>query len=85
MTIKEVTEKLENNNVYPDQVCLKNGVFTVKWGYYYHNGRTPDKYCAQIIRVFPLVTIVESGDHFGSFKGGKSVSANSHFFVKFKP
>lgn len=80
----QVSQKLSEKQVYPDQLTLRSGIFTARWGYFYRHGRSASRYEDQIREVFPSAEIIDSGDHWAPFKGGASIHNSSHFYVKFK-
>lgn len=79
LSIKDVRDALN-----PDSVSLKNGVFTIRRGFYYTNGFTADAYAAKVKAAFPTVRILDSGEVWKPFRGGASVAASSHWYVKFE-
>jgi hypothetical protein len=84
MTTKEVRDRLERASCHPDTLSQKDGVFTVRRGFFYTHGFTADGYAAKVQAVFPEATILEKGEVWKSFRGGASVVARqSHWFVKF--
>lgn len=62
----------------------KRGNYVARWSYYYPMGRTTQKYEALIKEEFPTCEIINSGNHWASFRGGQSVAQGSHFYVEFK-
>lgn len=78
MTLKQVRE------IFPaDTHSVKNGVFTVRRGFFYSNGFSADAYAAKVLAAFPTATIVDCGEVWKAFRGGASVAQGSHWFVKF--
>ena len=69
--------------LHMDTISRRSGIITVRHSYYYRFGKTVESYEARIKEHFPNAKILESGDHFASFRGVQSVVAGSHFFVKF--
>jgi hypothetical protein len=78
MKAQEVADQLT-----ADQVSLKSGVFTARWGFFYTGGKSSKTYVDQVTRVFPGVTIVDHGEVWKPFKGTAPVAKQSHWFVKF--
>ncbi len=62
---------------------LRNGVFTIRKGFFYTGGYTEQMLAAAVKKAFPTAVILESGEVWKSFRGGASVAAQSHWFVKF--
>jgi hypothetical protein len=81
MTTKEVRAKLEG--VF-DSVSQKDGVFTVRLGFFYTFGKTTEDVENSVRRAFPNAEIVDSGQVWKPFSGGASVARSSHWFVKFR-
>ena len=69
--------------LHMDTISKKNGIITVRHGYYYRHGKTAETYENRVKEKFPNATILDSGDHWAPFRGGQSVAQGSHFFVKF--
>ena len=66
-----------------DTISKKNEVYTARKGYFYTMGKTSFDFVNRILNEFPNVKIIDSGDHYASFRGGASVANSSHWFVKF--
>ena len=66
-----------------DAVSKRNGVFTVRRGFFYTNGKTAKNLEATVLRIFPDAKVVDSGEHWAAFKGGASVAKQSHWYVNF--
>jgi len=81
INIKEVKEKLSG---LVDTVSQKNGIFTVRKGYFYRHGMSQEILAEKIKEIMPNVEIIDTEDHWASFRGGASVAQGSHFMVKFK-
>lgn len=78
MTLKQVREL-----VPADSHSVKNGVFTVRQGFYYSGGRTEADFVKDVKAAIPHATILESGNVWKDFRGNAPVSKQSHWFVKF--
>lgn len=70
-----------------DQVSKdKQGNFIFRQGYYYRMGMDSDKFADRVKKELSNagfnVEIIDHGDHFASFRGGASIKASSHFWVK---
>ena len=78
MTLKEIKEKINAGSI-----SQKDGIITVRFGYFYRMERSAKKYAEKIKEIFPSATIIEKGDHSTSFRGGASLANSSHFYVKF--
>ncbi len=77
-TMKEVKEKLDF-----DSYSLKNGVFTVRKGFFYTMGKTSQDYVNQVERTFPSAKILDHDEIWKAFRGGANLANQSHFYVKF--
>lgn len=77
-TLKEIKQTLEF-----DSYSLKNGVFTVRKGFYYRFGNSEEKFVEKILEKFPTAKIIESGEVWKPFRGGASIANSSHWFIKF--
>lgn len=78
--LKTVKEKLGHRF---DTYSIKNGVITVRRGFFYTHGCTDQDCVDQVLEKFPDAHIVESGEIWKSFLGGASIAAQSHWYVKF--
>jgi hypothetical protein len=78
MTIKQIEEL-----VAADSTSLRNGVFTVRHGFFYRHGGSAESYAAQVIKAVPGAVLVDKGEHYAAFRGGASVANQSHWWVKF--
>ncbi len=78
MTLKTVRSAL-----YPDTASIKNGIFTVRWWFFYRSGGSAEKCTAQVKATFPTATILEAEEVWKPFRGGASTAQQSHWFVKF--
>jgi hypothetical protein len=78
-TTKQVREVL-----LPDSISQKNGVFTVRRGFFYTGGFTAEGYAAKVKAAFPNATILGCGEVWKPFRGGAGVAAQSHWWVKFE-
>jgi hypothetical protein len=79
MTLKQLREKLS-----ADTYSLKNGIFTVRRGFFYTGGRTSEDFAQAVSAALPSATIVEHGEVWKAFRGGASTAQQSHWFVKFQ-
>ena len=86
LTNGEVRRKLiEAGYTEKDEVTLNKGIWTVREEYFYRRGRTERDLINKLTVIFgDNIEILSAGDHWDSFKGGKSVKYNSHFWVKFR-
>jgi len=71
--------------VHADTYSVRNGVFTLRWSFYYAHRVTANDKEIKVINAFPdkKVTIVESGEVNKPFRDGASIVNSSHWFVKF--
>jgi hypothetical protein len=81
MTTKQVREKLSG---LVDSVSQKNGVFTVRRGFFYTHGGSAERLAAAVKAAFPDATVLDSGEKWTSFRGGATVANQSHWWVKFQ-
>jgi len=84
MNTKQVKEELIKSEVRIDQITKNNEIYTIRKGFYYTHGFTTEKYINQVKRVFPNAEIIDAGEIWLPFRGGASISRQSHWFVKFK-
>jgi len=73
--------------VNADQVSrLRNGNIMIRKGYFYTGKQTHLSFATEIKEQLDLhkinAKIKECGDHWASFRGGASVSKQSHFWVE---
>jgi hypothetical protein len=80
MTIKEVREKLKG---IVDTVSHKNGVFTVRLGFFYRHGHTSAQLAETIMAAIPGAEVIDHWETWKDFKGGASIAAQSHWGAKF--
>lgn len=78
LTLKELRERFS-----ADTYSLKNGVFTVRRGFFYTGGFTAEAFAQKVREAFPDATIRESGEVWKDFRGGAPVAQQSHWFVRF--
>jgi hypothetical protein len=58
--------------------------YTFRRSFYYRSQAPSANELAEAVRrVFPAATAVEAGDHEAPFRGGASVRAGSHVWVRF--
>ena len=71
-----------------DGISKRDGVFTIRRGYFYRNGNTEETFknfvCKKLDDKNIKYTILDYGDHWAPFRGGASLARSSHFFVKVK-
>jgi len=80
MTRKMVWAQLEG---LFDTISLRNGVFTVRRGFYYRHGTTAEDKANCVKQYLPTARIIECGEIWAAFRGNASVADQSHWFVKF--
>lgn len=65
---------------------LRNGNIMIRKGYFYRGKQDEYAVARSITQQLELhdiaVKVVKCGDHWASFKGGKGVKNNSHFYVE---
>ena len=66
-----------------DTISKKEGVYTIRRSYFYSHGFDQNKFAEGVLRQFPNAKIIDSGNHYASFRGCDSVAKGSHFWVKF--
>jgi len=75
----EVTNRLQQNGVFPDKLIRKkDGSYEFRKGYFYRHGQTTEQFVAAILRVYPEAKIVDQGDFFNAWP------KDSYFMVRFK-
>ena len=79
----KITRAVVEKKLTVDQVTFSRGIFTVREGFFYTHGRTAQNLVDQVKAAFPEATILDSGEVWKAFRGGASVTAQSHWFVKF--
>jgi hypothetical protein len=88
MTRKELANLLNIDVSDAGKISLSKGVFTLRREYFYRSGKTPQKvFSATLAKLKEngvKISNVEYGDKFASFKSGKGVRSNSHFWVSFE-
>jgi hypothetical protein len=66
-----------------DTYSIKDGVITLRWGFFYTHGMTADKKAETVKAKFPSARIIDSGEVWKPFRGGTSIANSSHWYVKF--
>jgi len=61
----------------------KSGNFIARRGFFYTNGACSENYADAVKKAFPSANIIDHGTIYKPFKGGASVSNQSHFYVEF--
>ena len=79
ITLREVEEKLN-----PDSLSMRNGIVTIRRGFFYRHGFTSEMYVEKVKAAFPTAEIVDSGEVWKAFSGGAPIARQSHWFVKFR-
>lgn len=82
LTAARVKEMLAEKGVHPDTVSVKNGIYTIRFGYFFTSGRTSQHFADRVTQAG--FEVIEHDNHWTSFRGGASVAQQSHFMVKFK-
>ena len=82
LTAAKVKEQMQETNVHPDVVSVKNGVYTARFAYFFTSGRTSQHFADLVSRAG--FEVLEHENNWTPFRGGASVSQQSHFMVKFK-
>lgn len=81
---KKLTREQIAKHIGCDEVSFSKGVYTARSGYFYMHGRTAENLVIEVRNAFPTsAAIVDSGDHWAAFRGGASLRAQSHWWVKF--
>lgn len=75
--------------VHADQISRqKDGTIIFRDGYFYRHGRTAEGFRTRIASALRLAGIahevIESGDHYATFRGSASLARSSHFFVQIR-
>jgi len=82
-TPKPLTANTVREKLNADTCSCKAGVYTARWTYFYRFGGSAEVKCNRVKAVFPQALILDSGEVWKAFRGGASVAASSHWFVKF--
>ena len=77
-TMKEIKEKIS-----ADSYSRKGEIITVRDGFFYTLGKTTQNLIDKVLNAFPNANIIDSGEHWTSFRGGAPLNKSSHWFVKF--
>lgn len=77
-TLKEIKKKIS-----ADTYSIKNGVVTLRWGFFYTMGVTAQHKENAVRKAFPQAVILDRGEVWKAFRGGASIANQSHWFVKF--
>jgi hypothetical protein len=75
-TLKEMRKKVSDQ--FSHVSLSREGVFTVKQGYFYHHGNSPETLWAKVQHHFPDAILVEKKDDW------KAWPKDSNLVVKFK-
>lgn len=71
------------NRLSADTISKRNGVFTVRMGFFYSHGRTAENLVAAVKSALPTAVILDSGEVWKAFRGGASTANQSHWWVTF--
>ena len=82
MKLKEIKKFIGADGA--DTISRKDGVITVRKGFYYQMGKTSEDFKNKVLKAFPDAKIIDFGEHYAMFRGGASVAKGSHWYVKFK-
>lgn len=79
MTKKEKTAlKILLQELHPNQITIgKDNVVTLKWGYFYRHGKSPEHYRDLLVKLYPEAFVVELRDDWRAWPKG------SYFVVRF--
>lgn len=83
MKTSEVKNILHTNSVSFDTLSQKDGVFTLRRGFFYRHGNDANQIAAKLQEALPNATVVDKGEVWKPFRGGASVAQGSHWYVKF--
>lgn len=78
-----VTLKRVREAVPADTYSVRDGVFTVRRGFFY-GGLSGNKLADAVLAAFPGAEIVAHDTLHMPFRGGAGVARNSHFLVRFR-
>jgi len=78
-----ITPKQVRSALLADSYSVNDGVFTLRWGYFYSRGVTVQDKINYVLEKFPKVKIIDSGNNWKPFRGGATLRNQSHFFVSF--
>lgn len=79
----KITAKAIRDTLSVDTVSVKNGVYTVRRGFFYPHGKTSQNLADRVLEVYPTATIIEHSEVWKPFRGGASIPNQSHWYVKF--
>lgn len=82
LTAARVKDMLADKGVHPSTISVKNGIYTIRFSYFFTSGRSSQQYADMVIKAG--FDVIEHDNHWTSFRGGASVAQQSHFWVKFK-
>jgi len=77
MTVKQIREL-----GLADTVSHKEGVFTLRRGFFYRHGMDAEQYAAGVVAALPGAVVVGKGEVNKAFSGGASTANYSHWWVK---
>ena len=80
ITTKEIEKMLGSDF---DTVSKRNGIFTIRKGYFYTYGKSEQDLVNTIELKIPFVKVIDSGNYCAPFKGGASIANQSHWWVRF--
>jgi len=66
-----------------DSISRKDGVITIREGFFYTHGKTVEGLIKKVKALFPEAVIVSSGEKWSPFHGGQSIASGSHWWVSF--
>lgn len=87
--MKKITANSLRDITFADSVGRnKQGNFVFREGYFYRHGRTAEGFASAVAAKLKAegidAELVDSGDHWASFRGGASLRTSSHFWAEFK-
>ena len=83
MAKQKLTRKLVESALSVDQIVVRKGVCTVRYGFFYRLDKSVEWLVARVKQGFPHATIVDSGEVYKAFVGGAPIAKQSHWFVRF--
>ena len=83
MKTKDIKEKLGH---MVDVVSFRQGVFTVKKGYFWGASKDGSELRDKVVGKIPNIEVIDYGNHYHEFVGGArpGSSRDSYWWVKFK-
>jgi len=86
--MKKITSNFLKEHMRVDSVSKRNGVFTVRKGFFYTHGGNAVKFKNRVVAELEKLNlnfeVVDFGENWAPFRGGAPLPQSSHWFVKFE-